>query len=162
MSIEDAKLLQREVFKKQLDFAAELGLVVNVHSRSAGHHALDMVIQHPGFTSGRLRALFHAFDGKCKYAVAAPDGVYFSVPPSIARGKQMQKLVSLLPLQRLLLESDSPALAPVSGERNVPRNITVSAEWVSKIKAIPVETVVDCTTQLAASLFQPLPLKVDD
>ncbi|CAM9825529.1 unnamed protein product [Hapterophycus canaliculatus] len=58
---ERAKDVQREVFRRQARRAEELGLAVNVHSRSAGHHAITLLRE-----EGITRAVFHAFDGKPK------------------------------------------------------------------------------------------------
>lgn len=62
---DEAKRAQREVFAAQIAAAAELGLPLNVHSRSAGHHALELVLER----RPDARALFHAFDGRAAYAL---------------------------------------------------------------------------------------------
>jgi TatD DNase family protein len=104
---EPAKAIQQEVLKQQALLAMELGLAVNVHSRSAGHHAIALLSE-----LGVTKALFHAFDGKPKYAVAAHEqhGYLFSVAPCICRSSNLQALVQKLPLSALVLETDCPAL----------------------------------------------------
>lgn len=85
----------------------ELGKAVNVHSRSAGHHAISLLE-----AEGATRAVLHAFDGKPHYAERAASalGYYLSVPPCVARSPSMQKMVKRLPINSLLLETDAPAL----------------------------------------------------
>jgi TatD DNase family protein len=108
---EPAKAIQQEVLKQQAVLAMELGLAVNVHSRSAGHHAIALLRE-----LGVTKALFHAFDGKSKYAVVAHEqhGYMFSVAPCICRSPNLQALVQKLPLSALVLETDCPALVSSS------------------------------------------------
>ena len=98
--------------------------------------------------------IMHAFDGAAKHAVKAVEkGYMFSIPPSIARSQQKRNLVKRIPLENLLLESDSPVLSPVAGQVNYPWNILVSAEWIGKIKGVPIEKVVEVTGRNAAEIL---------
>ncbi|CAM9895760.1 unnamed protein product [Chrysoparadoxa australica] len=143
------KGIQRRVLTAQAELALELSLPVNCHSRAAGHHTVELL---QGL--GVKKALLHAFDGKPVYAEAgAKAGYKFSVPPNVARSPGLQKLVQRLPLSSLVLETDCPALAPVQGEMNVPANLTVSCEWIAKLKGVHEKDVVAATTQNAKELF---------
>lgn len=143
------RAVQLEVFGRQIRLANSLGLPVNVHSRSAGHYAIEALLQ-----NGCTAALLHAFDGKASYAAqAAQAGYYFSVPPCVARSPQLRRLVEALPLDRLVLESDSPALAPEKGAVNEPANVAVSAAQVALIKGVPLAEVEAVTTANALRLF---------
>lgn len=149
---EDLKDQQRLVFKQQLALADTLNLPVNVHSRNAGHHAITELVQ-----CNVQRALLHAFDGRPVHALRAVSaGYYFSVPPSVVRSAGIQKLVAALPLDRLVLESDSPALGPVAGEDNVPANVSVSVKEIARVKRVAEEDVVRMTTANALELFPKL------
>jgi len=147
--------LQRRVFEGFIDLAKSLDLPMVVHSRSAGKYALEIL-----FEKRIERVVMHAFDGKAAYAAkAAERGFMFSIPPSIARSPQKRKLVRRLPVDSLLLESDAPVLSPTPGELNHPKNVRVSAEWISRLKNIPFEKVIGRTTENALRVFN-LRLKV--
>jgi TatD DNase family protein len=130
--------------------ACELDLPLSVHSRSAGHHAIDLLRG-----AGASRVCMHAFDGGAKHAVRAVElGYLFSVPPSVARSPQKQKMVRRLPLDALLLETDSPVLGPDREVRNEPANIAVSAAVIAEIKGCTVEEVIEATTGAARRFFR--------
>jgi TatD DNase family protein len=145
---EDERELQRRIFAGFIELSLELDLPLNVHSRSAGRHAISFLIER-----GARRVQMHAFDGKAGSALPAVEaGYFFSVPPSIIRSPQKQKLVRSLPLTSLLVETDSPVLGPAPGERNEPANVTVAVGEIARIKGIGAnevrETVADNTRRL--------------
>lgn len=128
---ENGKALQREIFKSFIDLSIELKLPLNIHSRSAGRHAVAMLLEH-----GAQQVHLHAFDGKVGAALPAVEaGYFFSVPPSVVRSRQKQKLVKQLPLSCLLVESDSPVLGPDPKKRNEPANLSVAIEAIADIKS---------------------------
>ncbi|HVS16089.1 MAG TPA: TatD family hydrolase [Thermoanaerobaculia bacterium] len=141
--------LQREIFGRFVELSKETGLPLNVHSRAAGHHAVSFLLER-----GAERVLLHAFDGKASHAlVGAEAGYLFSVPPSIVRSQQKQKMVDRLPLDRLLLETDSPVLGPTREERNEPKNVRVSLTAVAEIKGVSEREVAEATAENARRLF---------
>jgi len=140
---------QRRVFREFIELSKSLDLPLIIHSRSAGKYALEML-----FEMRAERVIMHAFDGAAKHAVKAVErGYMFSIPPSIARSQQKRNLVKRIPLENLLLESDSPALPPVAGRINYPWNIKVSAEWIGKIKGVSIEKVIEVTGRNAAEIL---------
>jgi TatD DNase family protein len=148
---EEARLNQRAAFERLVDLAVELDLPLNVHSRSAGREVIDLLL-----ARGALRVQLHAFDGRFASAVPAVEAGYlFSVPPSIVRSEQKRKLVRHLPLECLLLESDSPVLGPEAGVRNEPANVLVAARAVADLKGLTLDTVLEVAARNARRLYGP-------
>ncbi|MFP4160135.1 MAG: TatD family hydrolase [Desulfobacterales bacterium] len=132
---DEEKLRQKEILEGFAALSLELDLPLNVHSRSAGRHAVELLLQ-----AGAKRVHLHAFDGKAGAAMPAADaGFFFSIPPSVVRSRQKQKLVARLPLSCLLLETDSPVLGPDPEKRNEPANCTVALEAVAGLKNVSTE-----------------------
>lgn len=141
--------VQREIFTGFIKLGRVLDLPLNVHSRSAGRHAIGLLLE-----KNATKVQLHAFDGKAGTALpAAEAGYFFSIPPSIVRSRQKQKLVKNLPLSSLLLETDSPVLGPTPGERNEPANVLVSLHAISKIKDLPQEAVMEAVIENTRRLY---------
>ena len=141
--------LQREIFALFIDLSIELDLPLNVHSRSAGHYAIDLLRER-----GAKRVQLHAFDGRAVRAEPAVEaGYFFSVPPSIVRSPQKQKLVRRLPLTCLLLETDSPVLGPTRDQRNEPANALVSLRAIADLKGVAEEEVAAAVRENTGRLY---------
>ncbi len=141
--------MQKEIFVRFIKLSKALDLPLNVHSRSAGKQVIDLLL-HQDVRKVQL----HAFDGKASTALPAIEaGYFFSIPPSIVHSRQKQKLVKLLPLSCLLVETDSPVLSPVPGERNEPKNIRIAVETVAGIKGLKFEEVAETVFQNTIRLY---------
>jgi TatD DNase family protein len=141
--------LQREIFARFIDLSRELALPLNVHSRSAGRHAVGLLLER----SAR-KVQLHAFDGKASAALPAVEAGYlFSIPPSVVRSQQKQNLVRRLPLSSLLVETDSPVLGPIPEGRNEPANITFAVDAIAAIKKVSTEEVLEVISRNALRLF---------
>lgn len=137
------------VFENFIELADRLNLPMIVHSRSAGKDAIRILIE-----KNAKRVLMHAFDGKASYAMkGAEAGFFFSIPPSIVRSPQKQKLVNRLPIENLMLESDSPVLGVDPLKRNEPANIVFSLREIARIKRLDPELVAEETSRNACRLF---------
>ena len=141
--------IQREIFARFIDLSLELDLPLNIHSRSAGRDAIALLLER-----GAKRVQLHAFDGKASTAQpAVKAGYFFSIPPSIVRSRQKQKLVRRLPTSCLLLETDSPVLGPEPGERNEPANARIALQAVAEIKEIGEEELAEIAWENSCRLF---------
>ena len=146
---EPGKELQKEIFKGFINLAKELDLPLNVHSRSAGRHAVALLLE-----CNAVKVQMHAFDGKASAALPALEaGFFFSIPPSVVRSRQKQKLVKNLPLSNLLVESDSPVLGPDPKKRNEPSNVSVSIQAIAELKAVSQAEVMEAVSENTRKLY---------
>ena len=146
---EPQKELQKEILKGFISLSGELDLPLNIHSRSAGRHAVALLLE-----NGASRVQMHAFDGKATAALPAVEaGYFFSIPPSVVRSRQKQKLVKHLPLSCLLLETDSPVLGPDPKQRNEPANIVVSIKAIAEIKNVNEREVIEAVAENTKRLY---------
>ncbi len=147
---EDAdREVQREIFIRFIELSKELDLPLNVHSRSAGRHAIALLLER-----GASKVQLHAFDGKASTALPAVEaGFFFSIPPSITRSRQKQKLVKRLPLACLLVETDSPVLGPSPEERNEPVNAIIAIEAIVELKNVSKEEVIETVYHNTCQLY---------
>jgi len=146
---ETERARQREIFALFIRLARELDLPLNVHSRSAGRHAVQVLLDH-----GAERVQMHAFDGKISAARPALEaGFYFSVPPSVVRSRQKQKLVRHLPLGQILVETDNPVLGADPAERNEPAHLMTAVQAIAEIKEISKGAVLEAVTTNARELY---------
>lgn len=146
---EAARECQRENFERFIALSLELDLPLNVHSRSAGEKTVALLLDR-----GASRVHLHAFDGRAAKALPGVEaGYFFSIPPSIVRSPQKQKLVRRLPLSCLLLESDSPVLGPDPTARNEPCNVRIALRAISEIKGLAEEEVADAIRENTRRLY---------
>lgn len=129
--------IQKAIFRRFVRLAIELDLPLNVHSRSAGREAVNLLLE-----EGASRVQMHAFGGRAAKALPGVEaGWFFSIPPSIVHSRQKQKLVKALPPSCLLVETDSPVLGPDRDARNEPANAVLSLQAIAEIKRLPLEAV---------------------
>lgn len=141
--------LQREIFARFVALSSETGLPLNVHSRSAGRATIAMLL-----AAGAQRVQLHAFDGRAASALPAVEaGYFFSIPPSVRRSAQKQKLVRRLPLESLLVETDSPVLGADRDTRNEPANVRISVAAIAELKSLPEEAVIEAICRNQQLLF---------
>ncbi len=140
---------QISYFKRFISLSKEENLPIIVHSRSAGKYAIQILVEEKA-----EKVLLHAFDGSSKSAkLGVENGFFFSIPPSITYSIQKQKLVEKLPLEQLLLETDSPSLSPYRNIRNTPENLVISLREVARIKEVDLKDVAEITFKNTVKLF---------
>jgi len=143
------KEVQREILKRFVELSIALDLPLNIHSRSAGRHAIALLLE-----NSATRVQMHAFDGKAGAALPAVEaGYFFSIPPSVIHSSQKQKLVKRLPLASLLVETDSPVLGPTPAARNEPANLSVSIQTIAQIKDVPEAAVMEAVSENTRRLY---------
>jgi TatD DNase family protein len=146
---EPALEVQREIFRGFIDLSLELRLPLNVHSRSAGRHAVTILLE-----CAARKVQMHAFDGKASAAMPAVEaGFFFSIPPSIVRSEQKQKLAKRLPLSSLLIETDSPVLGPTARDRNEPANAVIALKTVAELKGVDEQEVLEAVADNYRRLY---------
>ena len=147
---------QREILKQFIELSKALNLPLNIHSRSAGRHAIALLLE-----NNAVRVQMHAFDGKAGAALPAVEaGYFFSIPPSVVRSRQKQKLIKQLPLACLLIETDSPVLGPTPQERNEPANILQSIKAIAELKDVAEEDVIMAVSENTERLYGKLALDI--
>ena len=144
---------QKELFHRQLSFAREKDLPVIVHDREAHGDCLEIVRQYPG-----LRGVFHCYSGSAETARELLRlGWYlgFDGPVTYKNARKLPEVLAVCPPERILLETDSPYLAPVPmrGKRNDPRNLSHICAKVAEFKSMDPEELADLTLRNGKSLF---------
>jgi TatD DNase family protein len=132
--------LQREAFARQLDLARRAGLPVSVHSRAAEADTLAMLRE------AGVHGVLHCFTGSRDMARALIDlGFYISFAGVLTfrNADALRAVAALVPLDRLLVETDAPYMAPVPrrGHRNEPAWVVHTAEMLAGIKKMPAQEV---------------------
>ena len=151
---------QREAFGAQLEFAYAQHRPAVFHIREA-HGEVTEIFR---ARRGRLPAgVLHCYTGSAESAREYLNlGFYISFSGSVTftNARQLQEAARCVPLDRLLVETDSPYLAPVPlrGQRNEPANVRYVAETVARLKAVPLETLIAQTTANVEALYGLTPL----
>jgi TatD DNase family protein len=135
------KEVQHEVFRAQLRLARERSLPVIIHTREAEDDTLRIIQEEGG---GELRGVFHCFSGNAAAAERAlATGFYVSIPgiATFPKAEELREAARIIPGDRLLVETDSPYLAPVPhrGKRNEPAYVVRVLETLAEIRGVPVE-----------------------
>lgn len=152
---EPAVSVQKEWFERQLELAEEVKLPVIIHSREAAKDTLDIMRAH---RAGEIGGVVHCFSYAKETAREYLDmDFYFGIGGVITfkNAKKLKEAVQYIPMDRILLETDSPYLAPEPhrGERNSSLNLPCVAEAIAELKGISYEEVVESTERNARRLF---------
>ncbi|MEZ0328420.1 MAG: TatD family hydrolase [Dissulfuribacterales bacterium] len=146
---------QFHAFRWHLELALEWGLPVVVHDREAHGQTLDVLAE---YAARGLTGVLHCFSGDTEMARRVLDmGFHVSVSGVVTFSKAdvLREAVRFTPLDRLLIETDSPFLAPVPyrGKTNEPGYVRYVAEEIARLKCLTLEEVASCTTRNAQALF---------
>lgn len=146
---------QRKIFEIQLDLARKAELPVIIHDRDA-HQEVYTTLKKMG--KGERKGVIHCFSGDKDLAEAfIALGYYISIPGTVTYKKaiQIKEVAASIPLDRMLVETDAPFLAPVPrrGKRNEPSLVNHTAREIAKLRDVPFETIAQQTTRNAIGLF---------
>ncbi len=147
------KAEQKSLFRRQLELALELHKPVIIHDREAHGDCLEIVGDYP-----ELRGVFHCFSGSPETAAELlKRGWYlgFDGPVTYKNARRALEVLELCPMDRLLLETDSPYLSPVPlrGKRNDSRNLPYIAAAVARVKGCTPEQAADAGMENGRRLF---------
>ncbi|MCX5773626.1 MAG: TatD family hydrolase [Fusobacteria bacterium] len=139
-------------FEKQLKIAEELDVPVVVHMRDATKDTIEILGKF-----SKVRGVLHSYSGSYETAKRLIDRFYFSFsgPITFKNAAPTREVVKVIPLERILIETDSPYLTPVPfrGTRNEPAYVIYVAKMIAEIKAISVEEVINQTVMNTKKIF---------
>ena len=151
---------QRAVFAEQVALARELGLPVTIHVRDRGADAYDELMaiwESEG--GGALEGVLHCYTHDLPFAKRALDKgllVSFSGIVTFKTADPLRAVAAALPLDRILVETDAPLLAPQGhrGERNEPARVALVGACLARVRQEPVERIAEATSANARRLFR--------
>ena len=149
--------VQHDVFRVQIRLALDRDLPIVIHTREAEDDTLR-IIREEG--QGRLRGVFHCFTGDQAAADRAlATGFFLSIPgvATFPKAEALRQAVAAAPADRLLVETDSPYLAPIPfrGKRNEPAYVAKVVEQIASIRGVSAGTIAEETDRNFARLFRP-------
>jgi TatD DNase family protein len=147
--------VQLKRFRELITLAREVNLPIVVHDRDAHRETLSILQEEKAFEVG---GVIHCFSGDYAMASKCFDmGLYISIPGTVTfkKAQTLQDVVKRSPLDRMLIETDAPFLAPVPfrGKRNEPSYVRYVAEALAHLKGIDFEEVARVTSSNARSLL---------
>ena len=150
----DHKPLQKEMLERQINLALREDLPVIIHDREAHGDALEMISLYEG-----LRGVFHCFSGSAEMAAELlRRGWYlgFDGPVTYKNNKKAAQVLAVTPLDRILVETDSPYMAPqpVRGKRNDSGNLPWVIETIAALKGVTPEEVERASWENGCRLFR--------
>lgn len=139
----------KEVFIDFLNLAKELKLPVFLHTRKAEEDVLKIVVD-----NDVKSAIFHCYTGNVTLArKIAEEGYFISITTNLPNSKNAKKVVKSLPLECLLTETDAPFLSPYPSKPNLPQNVKLILEEMSKIRQQNIEEIDEAIDKNCERLF---------
>jgi len=147
--------VQKDAFEKQLDLAEEMGMPIIVHNRDAYMDILPILEGR----RGQIQGVLHCFTGDVELMHRSLEiGFHIGIGGIVTypNAKDVQAVAREVPLERLLIETDCPWLAPQSwrGKRNEPAYVRAVAEKIAELRETSVGTIGEITTKNFNSLFK--------
>jgi TatD DNase family protein len=142
--------IQRKAFIQAIGKANELSLPIVIHSRKADEDCLDILEK-----NAQVDVIFHCFSGTVSHAAQVVEkGWYISIPTAVTQRTVHRRLAETVPLENLIVETDSPFLSPDPRRRqNQPVSVTRAIEEVAQLKGITYDEVREATFRNCEQLF---------
>lgn len=152
---EENKELQKQAFVKQIELANEMKLPIVIHTREAVMDTIE-ILKHNEVI---LKGVFHCCplnEELVKEALKLGFYISFAGPVTFKNSKNAIKVIEMVPIERILIETDSPYLSPepFRGKRNDPRNVKYVAQKIADVKDISLEEVAKITYQNTKNIFR--------
>ncbi|WP_423800289.1 TatD family hydrolase [Neobacillus sp. SAB-20_R2A] len=149
------KDIQKEVFRKQIQLAKKVKLPIVIHNREATQDIVE-ILKEEG--AAEVGGIMHCFSGSAETAKECVNmNFYISLggPVTFKNAKKPKEVAAEIPIDKLLIETDCPYLAPhpFRGKRNEPSYVKLVAEQIAEIKGLTYEEVAEATTQNAKKCF---------
>ncbi len=149
------KELQKEIFIKQIEFANQMNLPLNIHSREAHLDTLEILKKY----NKNSTAILHCFSGSLEFAKECiKEGIYIALGGVVTfkNALKAKEVAANIPLEYLLLETDDPYLTPVPfrGKENQPVYVKYVAQEIARLRNTTDETIAKATTANAERIFK--------
>ncbi|MFV9511744.1 TatD family hydrolase [Tepidibacillus sp. LV47] len=150
------KDIQQQVFRRQIQLAKRKGLPIVIHDRDA-HQDVCQIIKEEGVKE--IGGIMHSFSGSLEMAMECIEqGFYisFSGPVTFKNAKRPKEVASKIPIERILIETDSPYLTPepYRGKRNESSYVKYVAEKIAELRGMTFEQIAQITTENAKRIFR--------
>ncbi len=146
------KEIQKEVFKKQIELALEIGKPVVIHCRDAYEDTINILKEYKN-----IKGIMHSYSGSYETAKILMDRFYFSIsgPVTFKNAVTLREMVEKLPIEKILVETDSPYLTPepFRGKRNEPCYVEYVAKMVAEIKGVSYDEIIKITNENTKKAF---------
>jgi TatD DNase family protein len=144
--------IQRTVFYNQVQLAQELDLPIIIHNRNADVEIIELLKDF-----GKVKGVAHCFSSDLKMAEMLLElGLYISFAGNLTyKNNNLSEVSREIPLERILIETDSPYLSPVPfrGKENEPSRVRLVAEKLAEYKDVELKTIIQATYSNSVSLF---------
>ncbi|MCK5762273.1 MAG: TatD family hydrolase, partial [Candidatus Izimaplasma sp.] len=144
---------QIDVFKRQIELSLELNMPLAIHMRDASEATYNVLSEYKG-----LKGIMHCYSGSAEMAPLFIDlGLHISLggPVTFKNGHKPKEVAKIVPLDKLLIETDSPYLSPhpFRGKTNEPFRVKLVAEEIARLKEISYNEIAEATAKNAIRLF---------
>lgn len=151
---DDEKAMQKEIFKKQIELSLKYDKALILHVRDANNDVYDILKEYKG-----IKGVFHCFNA-CESLLDFSDNFYYGIGGVLTfkNEKKLTNLIKQIPLEKILIETDSPYLTPhpFRGQRNEPRYCLLVVDKIAQILEMSREEVSQITSENAKKLFKGL------